>query len=170
MRWVLLLRAVNVGGRNTVPMVELRALLEGLGHTEVRTVLNSGNAVFTSSQRSAKGLAAAVETGLRDRLGVDVRACVRTPAQLQVALDGLPGDLPASSYVVVCVLFDQPDTLAPVLEHVWQDEQVRAGAGVLYLSYAAGMHSSKLTAGWLERRLGVATTARTPATLGKLID
>ncbi len=169
MRWVLLLRAVNVGGRNTVPMVDLRALLEGLGHTEVRTVLNSGNAVFTSRQRSAVSIAVAVEAGLQDRLGVDVRACVRTPAQLQVALDGLPGDLPATSYVVVCVLFEEPESLAPVLEHVWPDEQVRAGDGVLYLAYGAGVHSSKLTAGWLERRLGVATTARTPATLRKLI-
>lgn len=169
MRWVLLLRAVNVGGRNSVPMAELRALLEGLGHTEVRTVLNSGNAVFTSRQRSAGSIASTVEAGLRDRLGVAVRACVRTPAQLQAALAGLPGDLPQSSYVVVCVLFEEPDSLAPVLEHVWQDEQVRAGDGVLYLAYAAGVHSSKLTAGWLERRLGVATTARTPATLRKLI-
>lgn len=169
MRWVLLLRAVNVGGRNTVPMAELRALLEDLGHTEVRTVLNSGNAVFTSRQRSAVSIAAAVESGLRDRLEVEVRACVRTPAQLQAALDGLPGELPASSYVLVTVLFDEPASLAPVLEHVWQDELVRAGDGVLYLAYLAGVHSSKLTAGWLERRLGVATTARTPATLRKLI-
>ena len=97
---------------------------------------------------------------------MEVRACGRTPAQLQAALDGLSGDLPASSYVLVCVLFDEPASLAPVLEHVWQDEQVRPGDGVLYLAYAAGVHSSKLTAGWL----GVATTARTPATLGKLID
>lgn len=170
MRWVLLLRAVNVGGRNTVPMAELRALLEDLGHSDVRTVLNSGNAVFTSRQRSAVSIAAAVEAGLLDRLGVAVRACVRSPVQLQAALDALPGDLPASSYVVVCVLFDQPDSLASVLEHGWPDEQVRAGDGVLYLAYAAGVHSSKLTAGWLERRLGVATTARTPATLRKLID
>ena len=95
-----------------------------------------------------------------------MRACVRTPAQLQAALDRLPGDLAASSYVLVTVLFDQPESLAPVLEHVWPDEQVRAGDGVLYLAYAAGVHSSKLTAG----RLGVATTARTPATLRKLID
>lgn len=167
-RWVLLLRAVNLGRTNRLPMADLRALLEALGHTDVRTVLNSGNAVFYSRRRSAADLATEVEQALSAR-GLDVRACVRRAGLLQEALDALPADLPVASYVVVTVLFDEPVSLAPVLEQEWPDEQVRAGPGVLYLAYGAGVHSSKLTAGWLEKRLGVATTSRTPATLRKLL-
>lgn len=168
MKWVLLLRAVNLGPTNKLPMAALRALLEQLGHTDVRTVLNSGNAVFTSNRRSAAALAAEVEQHLQAR-GLNVRACVRTQAQLQAALDALPTDLPEASYVVVTVLFDEPASLAPALDHVWEHEQVRGGDGVLYLAYGQAVHSSKLTAGWLEKRLGVATTSRTPATLRKLL-
>jgi len=167
-KWVLLLRAVNLGPTNKLAMADLRELLEQLGHTDVKTVLNSGNALFTSSRRSAAALAREVEDGLRAR-GLDVRACVRTQAQLQAALGALPADLPEASYVLVTVLFDEPVWLAPVLDHVWPAEQVRAGDGVLYLAYGQAVHSSKLTAGWLEKRLGVATTSRTPATLRKLL-
>mgnify|MGYP003296436926 CR=1 FL=1 len=47
--WVLLLRAVNLGPRNKLKMADLRALLGDLGHDDVRTLLNSGNAVFGST-------------------------------------------------------------------------------------------------------------------------
>ncbi len=48
-RYVALLRGVNVGGNKKVPMADLRELLVGLGYTDVRTHLNSGNAVFSSA-------------------------------------------------------------------------------------------------------------------------
>lgn len=169
MRWVLLLRAVNVGSRNRLPMADLRALLEQLGHTDVTTLLNSGNALFTSDRDDALALATEVESGLQARLGLDVRVCCRRPDQLQAALDGVPGDLPDGAYVLVCVLFEPPTSLRAVLDPVWEHETVRPGDGVLYLAYGAGVHTSKLTAAWLERRLGVATTSRTPATLRKLL-
>lgn len=169
--WVLLLRAVNLGPTNKLPMAELRALLTDLGHADVRTLLNSGNATFRSGRRSSATLAREVEDGLRERLGLDVRACVRTAVQVQAALDGLPDDVADGWYVLVTVLFDEPrpEGLAEVLGATWPDEQVRAGDGVLYLAYGAGVHSSRLTAAWLERRLGVATTSRTPQTLRKLL-
>lgn len=170
MKNVLLLRAVNVGGRNKLAMSDLKVLLEQLGHEQVRTVLNSGNAVFHSSRRQPAALAAEIEQGLQTRLGLDVRACVRRPDQLQQALDGLP-EFEGEPYVLVTALFDEPAApgLAAVLEHNWPDEQIRAGDGVLYLAYPDGAGESKLTAGWLEKRLGVATTSRTPATLRKLL-
>ena len=118
MRYVLLLRAVNLGPTNKLPMADLRALLEDVGHTEVRTVLNSGNAIFTSSRRSASALAAEVEQALATR-GLPVRACVRTSPQLQAALDCLPADLPAGAYVLVCVLFDEPASTQEVLAKAW---------------------------------------------------
>ena len=168
MRWVLLLRAVNLGATNKLPMADLRGLLADLGHTEVRTVLNSGNAVFCSDRTDAQDLAAEVERTLAGR-GLHVRACVRRPEQVQQALDELPADLPESAYVVVTVLFDEPADVEVVLAHPWESETIRAGDGVLYLAYGGPVHTSKLTAAWLEKRLGVATTSRTPATLRRLL-
>ena len=169
MRYVLLLRAVNLGPRNKLAMKDLKALLEDLGHGDVQTFLNSGNATFTSSSRSVTRLATAIEDGLRERLGLDVRACVRRDTDLQKALDELPA---LDGYLVVNVLFDRPPAAAlqQVLDTDWSPEVVVGNDQVLYLAFSpAGVQSSKLTNARLEKLLGVGCTARTPATLRKLL-
>lgn len=166
MRWVLLLRAVNLGPTNKLAMSDLSALLTDLGHTDVRTHLNSGNATFASRQRSARRIADQVEKALAAH-GVPVRACVRSEAQLQQALDELP-DLPG--YVTVTVLFDEPDPerLASFLASDWSPEHVTGNSQVLYAGFADAART-KLTMARIEKLLGVSGTARTPATLRKLL-
>ena len=68
-RFVSLLRGVNVGKGNRVPMAEFKRLLEELGCAEVRTLLNSGNAVFASSARSTDRLAQSIAAELSAKLG-----------------------------------------------------------------------------------------------------
>lgn len=167
MRWVLLLRAVNLGATNKLPMADLRELLEDLGHTEVRTYLNSGNATFTSSSRSASKLATQVEQELAKRLDLHVRCCVRTDADLRTALDELPA-LPG--YVVVNVLFDKPTSqaLQAFLAVDWSPEVVEGNDQVLYLGFQNAAKTT-LTQVKIEKALGVSGTARTPATLRKLL-
>lgn len=167
MRWVLLLRAVNLGPTNKLPMKELARVLDGLGHREVRTYLNSGNATFESAQRSAQKLAGEVEAALRAELGLDVRACVRSTAELRTALEELP-ELPG--YVTVNVLFDVPAAAAlrDFLDADWSPEVVRGNDQVLYIGFVSAA-KTKLTLKRIEKLLGVAATARTPATLQKLV-
>ncbi|HEX5641118.1 MAG TPA: DUF1697 domain-containing protein [Thermoleophilia bacterium] len=77
MSYVALLRAVNVGG-TTLPMADLRALLEGLGLTDVRTYLQSGNAVFDAGDGAepAAALATAIETRIERDIGPRVGVLV----------------------------------------------------------------------------------------------
>lgn len=167
MRWVLLLRAVNLGPNNKIAMSDLAELLRGLGHTEVRTYLNSGNATFASPSGSAATLAADIEAALRDSRGLVVRACVRSEAELRSVLDELP-DL--EGYVVCNILFEKPtaQALQDFLATDWSPEVVQGNAEVLYVAFVnAG--KTKLTNGKIERALGVSCTARTPATLRKLL-
>lgn len=167
MRWVLLLRAVNVGGNNTVPMKDLTALLTELGHGDVKTFLNTGNATFTSAKRSAAPLVREVEKGLRARLGVDVRAWIGSESDVRAVLDDLP-ELPG--YVTCNVLFDRPSpaALKAFLDTDWAPEHVAGTQRAVYVGYVhAG--KTKLTNATLEKALGVSATARTPATLGKLL-
>jgi uncharacterized protein (DUF1697 family) len=168
MRWVLLLRAVNLGPTNKLPMADLRTLLEGLGHEDVRTYLNSGNATFTSTKRSAQGLATEVERALQQELRLDVRACVRTGAQLKKALDELPD---VGGYASVTVLFDRPTrpALKAFLEADWSPEVVSGNDQVLYIGFQNAART-KLTNARIEKLLGVGATARTPATLRKLVE
>jgi uncharacterized protein (DUF1697 family) len=167
MRWVLLLRAVNLGPTNKLPMKDLKAVLEGLGHQDVKTYLNSGNATFTSSKRSAKTLAEQVEAALAKELDLHVRACVRSDAEIAKALEDLP-DLPG--YVTVNVLFDKPKgaTLKGFLATDWSPEVVEGNDQVLYIGFTHP-GKTKLSNVKIEKTLGVSCTARTPATLRKLL-
>ena len=94
---------------------------------------------------------------------------MRKASDIARALDELP-DL--EGYVVVTVLFDRPtpSALKQVLERDWSPETVVGNDQVLYLAYSPkGVHSSKLQNATLEKLLGVSATARTPATLRKLL-
>ncbi len=167
-RWVLLLRAVNVGGNNKLSMADLKSVLEDLGHRDVKTYLNSGNATFVSSRTSAKSLSDEVETGLREGVALDVRACVRRASEIAALLDDLP-DLPG--YVACTILFDKPKAAAlkGFLETDWSPEVVQGNGQVLYIGFKdAGR--TKLTNVKIEKSLGVGATARTPATLRKLLS
>ncbi len=89
MRYAALLRGVNVGGRTAVPMAVLKAELERLGLTEVKTHLNSGNAVFTSDLPEA-ALEGMIERALEVRFGFPIPALVRSGAELREAIEKLP--------------------------------------------------------------------------------
>ena len=76
--WVALLRAVNLGVRNKVPMAELRALLADAGYGDVRTYIASGNVLFTSDDGDAAKVARRVERTIEKAFGVATTAVVRT--------------------------------------------------------------------------------------------
>jgi len=87
-RYVILLRGVNVGGV-TVKMIELRELLETLGYRDVKTVLASGNALVTS-EASAASVKAEVEAALRERFGYDAWVHVLATDALRAIVGAYP--------------------------------------------------------------------------------
>jgi uncharacterized protein (DUF1697 family) len=90
-RYVALLRGINVGGRNSVPMVRLRAVLEELGFADVATYIASGN-VILDSLRSADETGALIEEALPRGFALDerVRVLVLSQGQLQAIVDDRP--------------------------------------------------------------------------------
>lgn len=165
--WFLLLRAVNLGPRNKLAMADLRSLLTDLGHADVKTFLNSGNASFTSRRSARERLAGEIEDGLRERLGLSIRMTLRTGPELATALAGLPVDIAASSYVLLAFLLGRP--VSTIDDWDVAPERLAMGDGVVYIGYAGDLRTSKLTNAALDKRLGVATTARTPDTVRKLL-
>ena len=81
-RFVALLRGVNVGKAKRVPMAELRELLTALGYRDVRTLLNSGNAVFESAGRSTAAHASRIQIAIAKTLHVDVPVIVKSSADI----------------------------------------------------------------------------------------
>jgi uncharacterized protein (DUF1697 family) len=86
---VALLRGINVGGRNKVPMADLRAAVESGGHTSVRTYIQSGNVCFDTDQPAA-GIEAGLEQVLARELGIDLVVVVRSQRQLRSVVHDAP--------------------------------------------------------------------------------
>src|SRR5918998_1278600 len=81
-RYIAFLRAVNVGGHNTVKMDFLRQLFESHGFSNVETFIASGNVVFEAKSKNARALGREIENRLREALGYEVATFIRTDAEL----------------------------------------------------------------------------------------
>ena len=155
-------------------MAELRAVLTDLGFGEPATLLQSGNAAFTTQADDEPAtLAASIEGGLRERLGLDVRVLVRTPAEVRavIASNPFPGATgePGTLLVAFLETGPAPERLATLPIDRYAPDELRVGDRVLYLHLPAGAGRSKL-AGEFERRLGVVATARNWNTVNRLLD
>jgi len=137
-RYLVLLRGINVGGRNKVPMAKLRELLESHGHTKVSTYIASGNVVFSSDQ-SAKAIKRELEDALPKTFRLDsdlVAVLVLTRAQLRAIVRDRPkgfGDRPDTyhSDAVFLMGIDAPEALKVFDPRPGVDE-VSPGKGVIY--------------------------------------
>jgi uncharacterized protein (DUF1697 family) len=79
---IALLRGANVGRANRIAMADLRRLIDELGYSEVRTLLNSGNAVFQASRPNARRIASAIEDSIQRKLGFSVPVIVHAAREL----------------------------------------------------------------------------------------
>ena len=171
MRYAALLRGINVGGHNKVPMAELRALLTDLGYADLATHLQSGNAIF-SSHAPAAALELDIAKAVAARLGISCAVMVRTGAELAAAVRASPlGGEPANpSRYFVAFLSKQP--AARVLRELdgvsFEPDALWIRGREAYLWCPAGAGETKLTNAALEKRLGVAATARNWNTVTKL--
>ena len=86
-RYVALLRGINVGGHRMIKKDELQAIFEACGFTDVRTVLASGNVVFSSTETDEAALQERIESALAEGVGYQVDVMVRTIAYLNELLE-----------------------------------------------------------------------------------
>lgn len=174
MRYVALLRGINVGGRAKVPMQTLRDLLAGLGASDVRTHLQSGNAVLSHGEEDPDVLADGLHRALAAELGLDVTCMVRTARDLRRVVEGNPFDMTGvdgSRFLVVFLAGPAPlDRLAGIDRIAYAPDDFRAGEREIYAHFPDSIRNSKLAAQLTDRRLGVAATARNWNTVTKLLE
>jgi uncharacterized protein (DUF1697 family) len=168
MRWVALLRAVNLGRNNKVPMAQLRALLEAEGYEGVGTYIASGNVLLDGPAKRA-ALAAALEALVADAFGVTTTVVLRRPRELAATVAAHPfGDDVSETHVAF--LASRPAKAAATrLAAVdpGHDLAVLEGAEV-YLRLPRGVHGSRLSVARLESLLGVPATLRNWRTVAAL--
>jgi uncharacterized protein (DUF1697 family) len=173
-RYVVLLRGVNVGGHNKVPMARLRELAREIGYTDVATYVQSGNLVVTAATKKPAEIETAVADALRRDLGVDVSVMVRSRDELAAVIDANPlGDIADDpKRLLVNFLSAQPS--AASLDALDRDEflpeRFEIGDRCVYQWFPEGVGRSKMVGAPWDRRLGTAGTGRNWRTVTTLLD
>ena len=189
---VALLRGINVGGRNKVPMADLREVVTSLGHTGVSTYIQSGNVLFSTADADNAKLAAALESAIEDRFGIWSSVVVLTRDELAQVLAANPyPDEPNPRMVHVVFLSAEPP--GELLTRISAAESAATAKGsrdtvqlagpapgqpqALFLHTPDGFGTSelaqnvfKIIAPPKKSRPGLAATARNWATAAKLLS
>ena len=167
---VALLRGINVGKAKRVGMADLRALCESLGYGDVKTLLNSGNVIFSAPRADGKA-ATKIQKAIASQFGISCRVFVLTAAELDQVVAENPfeeGETNPSRFLVTvlssAVERARIDTL---IEQDWGAERLGVGARAAYLWCPNGILESRAALA-LGKLLGDAATSRNWATMTKL--
>jgi uncharacterized protein (DUF1697 family) len=175
---VALLRGINVGGNNKVPMAGLRELMTSLGYADVATYIQSGNVVFTAPGADSEKLAGELDEKIAERFGVPGHVVVVTRDELAAVIAANPyPDEPSPK--AVHAVFRRTDLTSDDLERVETARQRAAGKGcrdevtvvgrTLFLHTPDGLGRSELAAQLSRTSSMQAGTARNWATVTKLM-
>jgi uncharacterized protein (DUF1697 family) len=158
---IALPRAINLGSRKAVPMAGLRAMLEDLGFTDVRSLLNSGNLVFKSKPTGPK-LEALLEDAARRDLGLDTEFMVRTSQELKRIVSGNPFKKEAKADPGHLMVHFCKEAVPKTLKVSGRGrEDYRVKGKNIYVAYPDGIGRSKF-------KMAVTSTARNWNTVLKL--
>jgi uncharacterized protein (DUF1697 family) len=170
---VAFLRAVNVAGHNRLPMAKLRAFFAGLGFAEARSLLQSGNVVFSGGSRTAAQLEHFLERETAARLGLQTSYFVRSSKELSELIKRNPLRLPAGSdpsRLVVVLLKEKPQAAAvAALRAAHRGPEILGVRGRhAYVFYPEGIGRATLTTAVIEAKLRARGTGRNWNTLLRL--
>lgn len=171
--YIALLRGVNLAGHKMVAMADLRAMLADLGFTEPRSLLQSGNLIFTSRAQASARLELVLEREAERRLGLETQFHVRTAAEWQTIIKRNPFPDAARKdpgHLLVMCFKEAPAAKAvrALQAAIKGREVVRAIGRQAYFIYPDGVGTSRLTTALIDKTLGLRGTARNWNTVLKL--
>ena len=172
-RYALLLRGVNVGTKNSLPMIDLRALLTKIGCAGVQTYIQSGNAVFGTKLGVAE-LTRAIEAALERYMRRLIATTLRTHREMKTIIDANPFANVATNPAYLCVTFlsnaPAKSEVAPLHAQDWRPELFLVAAQEIYTWHPNGQGRSPLAAALGKLPLRGAVTTRNWNTVQKLSE
>jgi uncharacterized protein (DUF1697 family) len=169
---VALLRGVNLGGKNCVPMKELAQVFAKAGCADVRTYIQSGNVVFRATRALAASLPPRVTEQIAKRFGCQIPVILRTAEQFAAAVRDNPFPEIPQEALHVYFLAGVPDASRTVQldpDRSKPDTFIVHGREI-YLRLPNGMGRSKLTNAYFDSKLATTSTARNWRTVLKLLE
>ncbi len=173
--YVAFLRGINVGGHNSVKMADLKAAFESLSSQNVRTVLSSGNVLFSAESTTVAALTPRIERTLREELGRDVSVIARTIEDLQRLVGANPFKrikITPQTRLYVTFLSEKPTPAmlsAKVSQGGYQIVRVTDREVCFTLTLSPVMQTTDVMAD-LEKRFGRNITTRNWNTILKIVD
>jgi uncharacterized protein (DUF1697 family) len=171
---VALLRGINVGGKNKLPMKELTAMFTAAGCSGVASYIQSGNVIFTASKNLAGKVPGVVSAAIEKQFGFQTRLVLRTLEQMRRVASGNPFLVEGVDEKLLSVMF-LADSPAP--EHVEKLDPLRGhpdAFGVvgdeIYLHTPTGLADTKLTNAYFDSKLKTTCTFRNWRTVLKLLE
>ncbi|MCW4462359.1 DUF1697 domain-containing protein [Sphingomonas sp. BT-65] len=174
MRWAALLRGINLGKRQ-LKSAELKAVVESMGFTDVKTLLASGNVVFTADEKDAAALEKKLHDALAKETGLKSEIFVRSPQEMAAIVAANPFPEATSerpSFVVVTFHRAPVDkaAVASLAERHDGPERMHAVGRELYIDFPDGQGRSTLHPAMSKAKLDPVNTARNWNTVLKIRD
>lgn len=164
------MRGINVGGKNIIPMGDLRQILVSLGYTNVRTYIQSGNCVFQTASGGAQSISTEISDAVQKRFGFAPRVMTLTSEALSAAIAANPYKENTDHSRTLLFFLAEPAETADfdAIDSLREgNEAFEMSSRVFYLSAPDGIGRSKLAQN-VERHLKVPTTARNLRTALKI--
>jgi len=170
--YIAFLRGINVGGHRRLPMQELRNLLESLNYKEVKTYIQSGNAVFNVSNKKHNKIEQEIKDAILKRFEYDVPVLVKTPSEIKSILSNCPFSEEKKINSHFILLHTQPleEEINMFKIINYPNEEIFLKSKCVYLFCNKGYHKAKCNNNFIEKKLKVSATARNYRTISKILE
>lgn len=167
-KYIVLLRGINVSGKNKIPMVDLRQLLTVLKFQKVQTYIQSGN-IILESNLSSNVICDTIKIAIKEKFGHEVPVIARTISEWKKAIENYPFSTENKKIVAFTFLDRSPKISEIEIKNIAEDD-FKIDGNVIYMYCPNGFGSSKITNHLFERKLKVTATTRNYNTILKLLE
>lgn len=173
MKYVALLRGINVGGNSMVKMADLKICFEKLGFQNVRTFINSGNVVFETDEKAQEKLIDTIQESLQKTFHLPLRIVVRSHAQLKKVVENIPTPWKRGDDLRCYIAFiKEPTSPSDAYDEVDVHKGVdfvEKGHGVLYMATKLSDLTSSGLTNLIKKKIYKEMTMRNLNTTQKLL-
>lgn len=167
-KYIILLRGINVSGKNKLPMSDLRQILNNLNFKGIQTYIQSGN-IILESEDSRTLIREKIENTILEKFGYDIPVIVKTYPELKKIVDEYPFSLENKSIVAFTFLDKSVENKEIEINNIGVDE-FRLNRDVVYIYCPNGFGKSKITNNIFEKKFNVTATTRNLKTTLKLLE
>jgi len=171
-KYIVLLRAINVSGKNIIKMADLKEKLQLVGFVNVHTYIQSGNILLESENNSSE-IMKQINSLIKDEFSLDIDIFVLTKHELRESLEQNPfsKDLPGNRVFITFLDKELHSTQVEEFKKLnLSPEEYLINKKCFYFYLPEGMANSKLNNNFIEKKFNVKSTGRNINTINKMLD